>query len=757
MRNGGGTGSGGSGPEPQPELAIVFVSAAFGPDFDRLVPLLRQRLPSLRHVFGCSAFGVIGGGRGGTVEADGEPALSVTLGTLPGVDIRVFHTLRSSVPEEDAALERWAEFAGVPADTDRHVSFLLFSDPRFTQLQRILEGLDYSFPRAAKLGGMLSVGIRSRHRAMFAWSADRSRRGAVTTADDEGSEELAGSLSRGLALPSASADSGSANGGGGWLQRSLSFLSSLTGRGNADGGDGSGGRRLPGFGGAVSWARGVGDDGSDSDDDDDDADGTGTYLYGAVCLVLHGDVKLDTIVSQGYRAPSPMIWRVEATSAGMQSQAPAGHILTLSDAREAPPPTPPPGAALPPPPPPPSSLSLPSSTSSTSGSAAAPSAGPSSSAAAGTASPPPSSSSSAASPPAASSSASSSAASPAGSSSSSSLSSAGSGSMGRGFGGLAGSRGGGSFRLGGGGGDSDSDDDDSDDDDDDETNPLGLPGTPSLTAIVDVVEALGSESAAWEEVMETCVVAVAADTSKPLEELGPADWEIMELKGVDQEFGTMVVDGEVRRGYRIRVMVRDPAGLSEDLRAQLLSYKRGELVRVLGGDPMPPAFGALVFTDVERAATSSGSETSEAGLINAYLPLPTGGMFGGAQIAPLPGATELLECCSVIGVLRASNASPPEPLREQAADGISAEDAAALGQGQGASTGDAGAQGTRARGLRRRGGTDGGDDSEEGGAKRRGGGGGPGGGRGGRGGGGKRPGGGGGSTRLFRGRGSGST
>ena len=69
-------------------------------------------------------------------------------------------------------MERWAEFVGVPADSPapspsaassssasasaasspKHTSFVLFSDPRFSQLYNILEGLDYSFPRAAKLG-----------------------------------------------------------------------------------------------------------------------------------------------------------------------------------------------------------------------------------------------------------------------------------------------------------------------------------------------------------------------------------------------------------------------------------------------------------------------------------------------------------------------------------------------------------------------------------------------------------------------------
>lgn len=42
------------GTDSQPELAIVFVSSVHGPSFDDVVPLLRQRVPSLKHIFGCS-------------------------------------------------------------------------------------------------------------------------------------------------------------------------------------------------------------------------------------------------------------------------------------------------------------------------------------------------------------------------------------------------------------------------------------------------------------------------------------------------------------------------------------------------------------------------------------------------------------------------------------------------------------------------------------------------------------------------------
>lgn len=40
---------------------------------------------------------------------------------------------------------------------------------------------------------------------------------------------------------------------------------------------------------------------SDSDDEDDEEAGSGVYMYGAVLLVLQGDVTIDPIISQGYR------------------------------------------------------------------------------------------------------------------------------------------------------------------------------------------------------------------------------------------------------------------------------------------------------------------------------------------------------------------------------------------------------------------------------------------------------------------------
>ncbi|KAL6760952.1 FIST N domain-containing protein [Haematococcus lacustris] len=155
-----------------PDLAIVMVSSVHGPRFNSIVPLLRKKLPSLTHIFGCSGYGVVGSSSDGLEALEGEPAFNLTLGQLPGVDVRVLHTLRSSIPPADATPEEWAEFVGVPHDSLRPVSFLLFAEPRFAQIKDLVAGLDYAFPNAPKIGAVLSTGTRSKSRAMFAWSAN---------------------------------------------------------------------------------------------------------------------------------------------------------------------------------------------------------------------------------------------------------------------------------------------------------------------------------------------------------------------------------------------------------------------------------------------------------------------------------------------------------------------------------------------------------------------------------------------------------
>jgi small ligand-binding sensory domain FIST len=98
-------------------------------------------------VLGCSAVGVIGGGR----EIERREAISVVLARLPEARVRVFHL--ETVPRDEAA---WLAVTGVsPRDHD-DATFLLMADPFSIELEAALERFDAAYPRAVKLGGVAS-------------------------------------------------------------------------------------------------------------------------------------------------------------------------------------------------------------------------------------------------------------------------------------------------------------------------------------------------------------------------------------------------------------------------------------------------------------------------------------------------------------------------------------------------------------------------------------------------------------------------
>lgn len=195
--------------------------------------------------------------------------------------------------------------------------------------------MDYAFPRATKIGAVLGSGVRSPSRVMFAWNAEseaqnekKRTRGALPSRAAQVSRqaELEQTTSTASSSGSSSSTTQSASGGTeGFLQSLGQMFSRFTSSAFADGGKGGNGGLAALFKWDSSqqqqqqpqqqrvWGFQTGDDANDQDDDDeddDDSSGSGTFLYGAVVLVLHGDVVMDTLLAQGYRAPSSKIWRI---------------------------------------------------------------------------------------------------------------------------------------------------------------------------------------------------------------------------------------------------------------------------------------------------------------------------------------------------------------------------------------------------------------------------------------------------------------
>ena len=143
-----------------PQLTVAFVSPHYQADYQRVGPLVGELLES-EHSFGCSGGGIIGAG----MEVEQRPALSVTAATLPGVAIETFHLDGENLPDLDAGPDKWQDLVGVTGV--QQPQFVLLADPFSFPVQNLIMGLDFAFPRAAKIGGLASGAQRAGDNALF--------------------------------------------------------------------------------------------------------------------------------------------------------------------------------------------------------------------------------------------------------------------------------------------------------------------------------------------------------------------------------------------------------------------------------------------------------------------------------------------------------------------------------------------------------------------------------------------------------------
>ncbi len=131
-----------------PDLLAVFVS---GPDADEigaLAPVLAER-SGARHVIGCSASGVLGGGRGLKGEPTDRPvpAVSAWAAVLPDVQLRVFHL---EVMRADSGLA----VVGMPDRQPEEQVGLLLADPYSFPLDSFVTRSNDALPGLSLLGGV---------------------------------------------------------------------------------------------------------------------------------------------------------------------------------------------------------------------------------------------------------------------------------------------------------------------------------------------------------------------------------------------------------------------------------------------------------------------------------------------------------------------------------------------------------------------------------------------------------------------------
>jgi small ligand-binding sensory domain FIST len=143
------------------DLLVVFVSAHHAARYDELPGLVRE-LAGDGVLIGCSGGGIIGAGR----EVEQSPGFAMAAAVLPDVTLSPFHIEDSDLPDGDAPPGDWQAIVGASTSDGPHM--LILADPFSLRGENLLAGLDYAFPRAAKIGGLASGGNQPQANALFA-------------------------------------------------------------------------------------------------------------------------------------------------------------------------------------------------------------------------------------------------------------------------------------------------------------------------------------------------------------------------------------------------------------------------------------------------------------------------------------------------------------------------------------------------------------------------------------------------------------
>ena len=142
-----------------PDLIVVHASGHDAVELREGHAAIRRRHPRAV-VFGCTAGGVIGGGR----EVEQERGLALVAAQLPQVEMRPFSLDPRGLDPDQLSPQRWTSRLGL--GQAHQPSFLLLADPYSCDTERLIASLDAAYPGSPKVGGLAS-GARPPERSLL--------------------------------------------------------------------------------------------------------------------------------------------------------------------------------------------------------------------------------------------------------------------------------------------------------------------------------------------------------------------------------------------------------------------------------------------------------------------------------------------------------------------------------------------------------------------------------------------------------------
>lgn len=149
-------------------LGILFISSAYFSEYPRVIPLLREKLP-LSLIIGCGGGGIVGmKSEHEVLEIEEDTAISLSVLNLPEVEVTPFYLKAEELPDLDSSPQNWVDLVGV--SPEKEPQFILLSDPFSAKINDLLQGLDYAYPGAIKIGGLASSGAVGTTSTLFYYS-----------------------------------------------------------------------------------------------------------------------------------------------------------------------------------------------------------------------------------------------------------------------------------------------------------------------------------------------------------------------------------------------------------------------------------------------------------------------------------------------------------------------------------------------------------------------------------------------------------
>lgn len=175
-----------------------------------------------------------------------------------------------------------------------------------------------------------------------------------------------------------------------------------------------------------------------------------------------------------------------------------------------------------------------------------------------------------------------------------------------------------------------------------EMNVGTLQSRPPLEVLRDLIQSLSEADRKLAQ--HSLFVGIARDEFK--QQLGPGDFLIRNMLGVDPRVGAIAIGDRVRPGQRIQFHLRDALASAEDLELLLERYQSEH-------SDTSDAAGALMFSCLGRGEGLYGKPDFDSQLFRRYLNnLQVAGFFCNGEIGPVGDRTFLHGYTSVFGICR---------------------------------------------------------------------------------------------------------